>query len=100
PSTAISTLSLHDALPISLVSLGSPRLLYVLVQTNNNLSSKKQHGNPSDRCTTMVVLWATTLSALKSYTATPDEPNPNRSQHKSTDRKSTRLNSSHVAISY
>src|SRR5258707_8663735 len=74
-TTEIYTLSLHDALPI--------------------LSAKRLRGLPSGR-TTLVI--STPPSARRTLKLVPN--NPNRDYQGGTDRKSTRLNSSHANISY
>src|SRR5439155_19983497 len=72
-TTEIYTLSLHDALPIS----------ELLPPSSSPLRSEKQN-QP--------------LSPCRVPQAFPEPPS--HSAEKSADRKSTRLNSSHVAISY
>src|SRR5699024_11373841 len=74
-TTAISTLSLHDALPISI----RPRSPHCVVESSRNT------GSPLTASSHILTF------EHSSKTSTP----PSRS-----DRKSTRLNSSHVSISY
>src|SRR5439155_25651356 len=80
PTTEIYTLSLHDALPISSpewISVGIPRPLSVTVTEPSAF-----------RVTVTSVAWPASASSIALSTTSK------------TDRKSTRLNSSHVAISY
>src|SRR5690554_7384938 len=73
-TTEIYTLSLHDALPISAHALCRWRGFRELMQSN--------------------LIWTKKMFPLQRT------QNPRRVREKQTDRKSTRLNSSHVRISY
>src|SRR5207253_9821292 len=70
--TAIYTLSLHDALPISFSSTAAASAIRTTLR----------------------------LSTLQPIVATCRDPKHLQSGRRPADRKSTRLNSSHVAISY
>src|SRR3712207_6964940 len=71
-TTEIYTLSLHDALPICMKDIGLHRI--------NTCSTIKHASGQGGACA-------------------PPFPVP-KSEHRQTDRKSTRLNSSHANISY
>src|SRR5204862_6475320 len=95
PPTAPSTLSLHDALPIFSTSqhAASPSLLLPA-------GTRRRGVEIADQCDNVPILFLTSppqglLSALSRLT----ERGGSRSS-RSADRKSTRLNSSHVEISY
>src|SRR5262245_64481321 len=75
PTTEIYTLSLHDALPISAAS-----------------SSSAKNGLPSERA------WIADRTSVGS--ASCASSSMSRSSSSVADRKSTRLNSSHLGISY
>src|SRR5437870_9067367 len=77
--TEISTLSLHDALPISVVQRAVPLLAI--------------QGDPEAKFDPQTFTW---LGSLSSFADDAYMLVVNSTQ----DRKSTRLNSSHVAISY
>src|SRR5258708_8438012 len=85
-TTEIYTLSLHDALPIyKCPNVLARPLLYLI-------STKRPNDTP-EHCMSVSPVPATTPSAI-AITGVPTEA------LKSTDRKSTRLNSSHQIISY
>src|SRR5439155_19241414 len=84
-TTEIYTLSLHDALPISKTSVGSKRktVLWISISGRSSVALNSTLGNGSGMRNSEFT-WEETLFNLSSRP----------------DRKSTRLNSSHVAISY
>src|SRR5439155_19698595 len=100
PSSYIYTLSLHDALPIS----ERTHMFWFFMRTTKrkpcrkpplNIESLEQRDTPSLSTLVSVSGQANICAAgLTAPVAPPHPNNPNR------DRKSTRLNSSHVAISY
>src|SRR5690606_41908817 len=90
PTTDISTLSLHDALPICHLRASSASSSW-----------------PSDKNSLLLRLsamvdrsWDTTVSHALSIASGFCRPWTNNSSNRGSDRKSTRLNSSHVKISY
>src|SRR5690606_40833847 len=91
PTTQIYTLSLHDALPISRSTLGFG-------------TSGPRRTRP--RCCTASSRIGTVASPSDSTPTTPHAKSrrcsrpPSKPQRSPLDRKSTRLNSSHVKISY
>src|SRR5207253_8351560 len=91
-----SFLSLHDALPIYFVclveSLGKPHTLAISPSNGSTwyFSASDQNSAVSSR----------TLSAYLSATSSACEKSSSRLYNSHLDRKSTRLNSSHVASSY
>src|SRR5207253_9210026 len=93
----ISTLSLHDALPIS--AEAGKRLCLVEVRGNNGGERKE----PADERVDGVVLQQP-RSRARDHHGIDDErdgvPSEVLRHRLDQDRKSTRLNSSHVAISY
>src|SRR5690606_39525758 len=97
PPTALYTLSLHDALPIS-ISISSKHYhrVFLALLVSNSVSlflfGLRAFGTQSDRY--WFLLWNLFLAWLPLVFAWA------LSRNLLTDRKSTRLNSSHVKISY
>src|SRR5699024_12702846 len=90
PTTpTIFTLSLHDALPISHLSTGQYALSQPKVQWTDSHQPGPQKPHESSAS-------ATPCNRQALQTARKQNPQ----YQKQTDRKSTRLNSSHVSISY
>src|SRR5690606_41863783 len=95
PHTDTYTLSLHDALPICLWDKGGDRKLYEEKMALDSLRSAAGFDSARLRGWLMIgagvlLVAAVTVSLRRRVSA----PAPSR------DRKSTRLNSSHVKISY
>src|SRR5207253_9106292 len=100
PTTAIYTLSLHDALPILIESLPLPpwRIRPMLVPKSEveiEPSPTTKVSLPPPAATTRSAPTPSMLKVLFSVDAVELRP-----MLSTPDRKSTRLNSSHVAISY
>src|SRR5207249_9951319 len=97
-SSAIYTLSLHDALPILTLRTGeSPAASWATRTVTRYVSAQRlRPSRPAGYGTRQVAIapWAipTMFYAAKDWRQQPGEHSP--------DRKSTRLNSSHVSISY
>src|SRR5206468_7801413 len=97
PTTAVCPLSLHDALPISWVTLGGAMLaaaaLGVLVERVAFRPVRERGSHVTPLMTTIAVGLILQHAVVKIFGAEPVAfPAP--------DRKSTRLNSSHDQISY
>src|SRR5690606_41755968 len=100
PSTShTSTLSLHDALPISYI----PRLTYLLPQVRKRTKKRVRSEPPPEKplqgrqpvfnaCSFPTSRWIHMRCSNNYFGASSHRAPP--------DRKSTRLNSSHVKISY
>src|SRR5439155_19666627 len=86
PTTQIYTLSLHDALPI--FSIYPPILPHSAQLSSNKATSYQNASDSHSMC----------YEVIPRYDFCGH--NGNRSEELLRDRKSTRLNSSHVAISY
>src|SRR5699024_12598291 len=87
--TATYPLSLHDALPICARILRTGR-------TSMNVSVHVHSGEPRKGLGGLSLA----LHSSMTYVAIDEEFNPQPVPHFTPDRKSTRLNSSHVSISY
>src|SRR5690606_41505378 len=96
PTSAICTPSLHDALPISSWR-GLARLLRRLAPSHivNITSVAARTGSPGEH-----VAYAATKAALNALTVGLARELAPQRIHVNADRKSTRLNSSHVKTSY
>src|SRR5690606_41620873 len=90
PSTAIYTLSLHDALPIFLCHLEGPRPSRPWLDHPAALADPRRHRDGT----------AARRTAHGSGAGPPTGPVLSGRPARLADRKSTRLNSSHVKISY
>src|SRR5699024_12075380 len=92
------TLSLHDALPIS----GRSRQRHTLAASSSTPTSGVDSRPPAEAAAYSSA--ASTTATVRAVTNGPAVPCPSLdSEYKEgqgTDRKSTRLNSSHVSISY
>src|SRR5699024_12684633 len=86
PTTHIDTLSLHDALPISIISNILILLSMTLVSLREEINRIIATGSSP-----FIRVLDTAITGYLSYATFPIQ---------SPDRKSTRLNSSHVSISY
>src|SRR5439155_17700124 len=93
--TAIYTLSLHDALPISLAKCPRERVRILVAEQERDLGARHRRLPQvvARELTARVVEHALERRALVAQAAL-------QGARRGQDRKSTRLNSSHVAISY
>src|SRR5690606_41910001 len=97
-NTAIYTISLHDALPISKENnIQSYRLRGFEVKPESDFLESRKIVLTNSDC--HIALAAPTES-MKDYFYKNTDSDEVIFIHKGTDRKSTRLNSSHVKISY
>src|SRR5207253_4981484 len=95
-TTAIYTMSLHDALPI----LPDPRntVIFIGFQAPGTRGATIKSGAPEVKIYGEFVPIRAQIAAFEQFSDHADPPE--LLQWLRTDRKSTRLNSSHVAISY
>src|SRR5207253_10619763 len=91
-STQIYTLSLHDALPIYDYAQSADQNRQARVDPDRRREARNQHqgGEQENGCT----------PAVRAPPLIGEDNSWNSEEHPPRDRKSTRLNSSHVAISY
>src|SRR5207249_11725592 len=98
PTTQTSTLSLHDALPISVFPAANGKIGYT---TGGDIWTINPDGTGNANITNSAItescaLWAPNGGKIAFFR----EPGIDTAAYVAEDRKSTRLNSSHVSISY
>src|SRR5207249_7441046 len=100
PSTEISPLSLHDALPISLPPHAMPDRARPHQPLQRPDDEQRDEGDQLEP--EQIAREAVRQEAIRRLTPVGDVVRDERDRHDAEhgDRKSTRLNSSHVSISY